>query len=474
MGADDTRADAGADASALRDVLDGIGRFCPQTRSALLAWLDRPADELIAEHWRHFEAPRSAHAHQARALFDAELVRTLRHQGMPAPEADRVAGTFRRCPVYQTGPHSELLLDPVAFHALLLTGRGAQQAGLDVILFYACGQITLETRAGVGPGWISLGADRVNVFGLSRGALARTGVCGLVEPVTYRLELPAEPRGAQLVARLPYLARLRELLVGRTFEGADAAFRGANALLWGDWGADRMAKLVVINDDFFRRLVAAHLRTPTLLRTLLFCPDRLARMEAAAERVHARYGGAFSSDATDLFWALRDRRLRPLRLLDGALREHEISGRPRAGADSVTVPFRPDVVADGLEAGTLFPNLLVIYGAGSILSRDRVLGGLRMVGYYPQFHEVYLESLDPGSSEEQALAEDLRSERAYRWCMAVHGASEHPLERLSAQPAPDAAALIAADAARSLRELTGGLRGFRRHPEWSAIFAAPR
>jgi hypothetical protein len=317
--------------------------------------------------------------------------------------------------------------------------------------------------------------NRVNVFGLSRGALARTGVCGLVEPVTYRLELPEGAQGAQLAARLPYLIRLRELLVGRTFEGADAAFRGANALLWEDWGADRMAKLVVINDDFFRRLVAAHLRAPTVLRTLLFCPERRARMAAAAERVRARYGGAFSSDATDLFWALRDRRLRPLRLAGGALREHELAGGLRAGVDSVTVPFRPDVVADGLEAGTLFPNLFVIYGAGSILSRDRVLGGLRMVGYYPQFHEIYLESLDPGSGEERALAEDLRAERAHRWCMAVHGASEHPLERLSAQlPAPDAAAMIAADASRSLRELTGGLRGFRRHPEWSAIFAAPR
>ena len=457
---------------ALTEVLDGLGRFCPQTRAALLEWLDRPADEFIANHWQRFEAPRSAYALQARALFDAELANTLRIQGLPVAEVHRVVDTFRRRPVYQTGPHSELLLDPVAFHSLLLTGRGAQKAGLDVILFYACGQITLETRTGVGPGWLSPGPDRVNVFGMSRSTLARTGVCGLVEPVTYRLDLPKGDRGTELAGRLPYLVRLRELLVGQTFEGADAAFRRANALLWKDWGADRMAELVVINDDFFRRLVAAHLRAPTALRTLLFDPERRARMESVAERVHARHGGAFSSDATRFFWALRDRRLRPLRIVDGALREHERSGRPRVGADSVVVPFQPDAVADGLESGTLFPNLLVIYGAGSIISRDRVLGGLRMVGYYPQLHEVYLESLDPGSEEERALAGDLRSELAYRWCMAVHGTSEHPLERLSAQmPVPDATAMITADASRSLRELTGELRGFRRHPEWSTIFS---
>ena len=448
-----------------QEALAALRVTAPRLSSEVEAHLNLPLSMFLKRQWTT-TLPKSSLSEAAFSLF-LKRFKTLLHTQLPERDVFAALEDFIAAPVVQTGPHSDLFLDPTAFHTMIFSALGAQAASRKYVFTYTCGSVTFETKAKFGPGWIGVESYYLNLFGLSRKKLARSTVSAYRKPVQFAIPDLKEIR--KILDRQPYLGDFLNLLPADVFPCAEAAFEAANHALWKSWGGEDTAKLVTICDDFYADLLADFLDSEyQVFDRLMFTQAGRDRLNAVVRSIKASDAGFFFSEATDFFWLLREGRFRPMRVYEDTLRES--CGGSEAG-ESIPLDRRHIVAA--LRDRKLMPNLLLIYAASSIIPQIRALGGLRLLGYYPLYHRCIRDVLETGEPAERDLYDELSADPQLGWCMAIKVGGRDPFDwmtELSAGEQVDA--LVRKFGAESLRSVTDGLVAFHRHPEWGQLVKA--
>ena len=267
-------------------VLAAIEACCPR----LHRLLDRHASTTVSDYaallWQTgLHEP--AYAVAARRYVVAALRRHLETEtALNAEERRDALEQFERVPVFQTSDHAQVVIDPGMFSSNLVYHLGAKRVGCRYLFVNACSTATLETRAGIGPGWLTVQGSRVNVFGLSRAALARRSVCAVSDPVRFRFTTPASalPPGEVAV-----LQELSALLGGSEYPSPARAFAAANATLWHALTRSDPTAMVYTDDALTASLTATYLdNADTVLSRLLFDVRARARLEEIMASTLAR------------------------------------------------------------------------------------------------------------------------------------------------------------------------------------------
>ena len=350
-------------------------------------------------------------------------------------------------------------MDRITFDALLLAWLGAVENGLSAFFGFMGTTMTMETVGQEGPGWLDVGDDKVNLFGMGRHKLCRKSVCA-AGPVSLN------KRALEAVGDETDASRwLGTLLASqdKVFATAADALTELNGDLVADWDRSGMVRPVFIDDRLAASAMARHLDDDgSLLSRLLFEPARRQRLDHALQEAASGPFGRFLPNATDYFWGIREERVRKLVLENGRLIEPD---RPHG----VSIPFERLHLRQALLDGVLLPNLFLMFLVLAILPRVRVVGGLRQIGYVALFHSILLAALDENAPEERDLAAELQV-RENAWGMRVIDEQISVREQLAGLPEgalfPD---LLRQYRLRTFAETTDDLKLVRENARWRKI-----
>lgn len=374
--------------------------------------------------------------------------------GYSTDEARQARDEFTQTPVLQTGPHCHLLIEPDAFytHHFSLLGLKAHERRWH--FWYGCSTVKLTESARKGPGWLRVGDDVVNVFGLSRRRMEKLSACG-VEGEPIRFKPVAAPEAG---ADGDEMRMLASMLPQGDFTSPAEAIRTANIGLW-KRGIGNDIHLLQLDDFDVADLLADHLDDASSWLATHLCEEQgfgenllsgLARLDDGPWRGWIRR-------TTDLFWELSDGRLGPLQYREGKV--------PLLSGNS-SVSFDPRSLAAALRRRRIVPSLLVTFLVLSVLPGIRVLGGCRQIVYYPLMRHVIAAALDRCGC--RALSADLDCDRSpglwgHRVLKPEVG---NPLRELTAS---DIGGRLARFGALPLEEACGDLASFRKDTHWAAI-----
>ena len=299
-------------------------------------------------------------------------------------------------PVLQTGPHCFLIVDPEAFYTHLFSALGLSSHKRRWHLYFGCSTVKFTERPGKGPGWLDVGGELVNVFGLSKRRMGSTSLCGRNGPYHFDLSRHTESATNRNVAWL------RTELPEAAFPTAAEAIIAANQALWKK-SFPLSLQLLQFNDTDVGDLIADHFDDPDswLSRRFVGNDQAAEKMLAIIDALNEGPWAGWIRRTTDFFWGLIDGRIIPLRLDRGALTASTHS--------SFRVPFTPEHLARSLRQRELVPNLLMIALVASILPGVRLLGGSRQTIYHPLMRYVVAAALD--ANHDRALLAAMREDR---------------------------------------------------------------
>ena len=440
------------------EVLAVLSLLCPEVVRDIEQNWNAPVSDYARHLWRPVARPASGPAIAARSIL-----RDVLHQRLAAimqpEEVGKALDEFEHIPVIQSGLHCLLLMDRITFDALLLAWLGGVETGLSAFVGFMGTTMTMETVGQEGPGWLDVGDDKVNLFGMGRHKLCRKSVCA-AGPVSLN-KRALEAVGDETDAR----SWLGTLLASqdKVFATAADALTELNGDLVADWDRSGMARPVFIDDRLAASAMARHLDDDgSLLSRLLFEPARRQRLDHALQKAALGPFGRFLPNATDYFWGIREERVRKLVLENGRLIEAD---RPHG----VSIPFERLHLRQALLDGVLLPNLFLMFLVLAILPRVRVVGGLRQIGYVALFHSILLNALDESAPEERDLAAEL-AVRENAWGMRVIDEQISVREQLAGLPEgalfPD---LLRQYRLRTFAETTDDLKLVRENARWRKI-----
>ncbi|MGO6747602.1 hypothetical protein ACCS93_34980 [Rhizobium ruizarguesonis] len=376
--------------------------------------------------------------------------------GANKDDAEHASRQIASSPVMQTGPHCHLLIEPDAFYTHLFSALGLIAHARRWHICYSSSTVKFIERSKKGPGWLSLGGEIVNVFGLSRSHMDPYNICGFNRPYRFKL---ARQNGAPDGASV---ARLKAILPDMEFPSAAEAIKSANQTLWRGAFPPSL-RLLQFDDIDAADLVADHFEDNASWMSTRFAGDGLfaENILRAIDQLNAGPWAGWIRRTTDFFWGLEDGRIIPLRLRGGVLK-----GAPPSIGE---VWFDPETIAASLRQRKLVPNLLTTFLVTSILPGVRALGGCRQAVYYPLMR--YLVATALKASGERELLDALRGdERPGMWGHRVlrpNGGS--PFMELEENGA--ALKLAANYGSLSLRDAAGDLVSFTSDPIWSELSA---
>lgn len=302
--------------------------------------------------------------------------------GYSSAQASDAQKQLWQSPVLQTGPHCHLLVEPDAFYTHLFSLMGLRAHRLRWHFWYGTSTVKFIESARKGPGWLHVGADTLNVFGLPRSRMDAFSVCGIREDRLYFQLTGAAKTG-------PDSSDVREIscrLPSSGYLSAADAIKAANLCLWDEIGSSDN-KLLQLDDFDVADLIAdhledtsswlsAHLCTGTQIGKILI--ENIADLDAGPWKGWVR-------TTTDLFFGLLGGKLVPLRLRGSTL----VDGT-RGAFD---IPFDAKTLANALHQRVIVPGLLLTFLVLSILPGTRVLGGCRQTIYYPLMRYVVAMAL---------------------------------------------------------------------------------
>lgn len=440
------------------DILAVLSLLCPEVVRDIEQNWNAPVSDYARHLWRPVARPGSAPSIAARSILRDVLQQRL--GAIMQPEAiDKALDEFDHRPVIQSGLHCLLLMDRITFDALLLAWLGAVENGLSAFFGFMGTTMTMETTGREGPGWLDVGDDKVNLFGMGRHKLCRKSACA-AGPVTLNGRA-LETVGNETDAR----SWLGTLLAsqGKVFATAADALTELNEDLVADWDRSGMARPVFVDDRLAATVVARHLEDEgSLLSRLLLKPPRRRRLDHALQEAASGPFGRFLPNATAYFWGIREQRVRKLVLENGRLIEPD---RPHG----LSILFERPHLQQALLDGMLLPDLFLMFLALAILPRVRVVGGLRQIGYVALFHSILLAALDENAPEERDLAAELQV-RENAWGMRVIDEKISVREQLASLPEgalfPD---LLRQYRLRTFAETTDDLKPVRENARWRKI-----
>ncbi|MGO4568709.1 hypothetical protein AB4Z52_27565 [Rhizobium sp. 2YAF20] len=388
--------------------------------------------------------------------FRAFVTRIALRSGANQDDAEEASRQIAASPVMQTGPHCHLLIEPDAFYTHLFSALGLTAHAHRWHICYSSSTVKFTEKSKKGPGWLSLGGEVVNVFGLSRSRMVPYSICGFKGP--YRFTMAGRNGGPTN----PAFARLKAILPDMEFPSAAEAIKAANQILWRR-SFPASLKLLQFDDIDVADLVAEHFEDPASWLSVCFVGDGLFAEGILREMdlLNAGPWAGWIRQTTDFFWGLVDGRILPLRLRDGVL-----SG----GSPSIPeVRCDPESIATSLRQRKLVPNLFMTFLVMSILPGVRVLGGCRQTVYYPLMRHLLATALE--SSGDRDLLDALRAdERPGMWGHRVLRPKDgSPFMEIEENGA--ALELAARYSARSLEDAAGDLVSFTSDPIWAELSA---
>jgi len=443
------------------EILAVLSLLCPEVVSDIERNWDKPVSEYARHLWRPVAKPASGPAIAARSTL-RKVLHDRMSPLMQPEEIGRALQEFEQRPVIQSGLHCLLLMDRITFDALLLAWLGAVESGMSAFLGFVGTTMTMETVGKEGPGWLDIGSEKINLFGMGRHKLCRKSVC-VAGPVS--LNRSALEAADDATDRGRWLGTLLSS-ADKSFPTAADALTALNEDLVADWDRSGSARPVFIDDRLAAAAMAGHLEDEeSLLSRLLFDPHRRKRLEQALQEAAEGPYGRFLPNATDYFWGIREERVRKLVLEDGRLAESE---RPRG----LSVPFERAHVRQALLDGVLLPNLFVMFLVLGILPRVRMVGGLRQIGYVALFQSILLAALDESMPEECDLAAELQV-RENAWGMRVIDEKISVRDQLAAAgPGELFPELLRQYRSRTFAEVTDDLKLVRENARWRKIARA--
>ncbi len=377
-------------------VLDLIGTLFP--------WIDDFRQRSLADYAREAfdtEPHRSMCGvrQHAMSLFQRSIFRAGRKAGLVDDRVRAIAAEIVRAPVMQAGPHLHLLIEPDAYYTHLFSLMGLRAHRRSAYLSYAVSTVKFVERGRKGPGWLKIGGDAINVFGLSRSQMIPYSILARNGP--YRFALKNVDGGGN---DSDLVARLRSILPQGEYPSAASAIKYANLHLWKRYFDPDIAFLQ-IDDEDVADLVVDHLQDKSswLARNLFVnCGFVRGLLSSVDDLANGPWEG-WLKNSTDLFWGSDRGRLFPLRVVGHRLE----AGR----AEDCSLVFEVDAVIEALQARKIIPNLLLMFIVTAILPGIRVLGGSRHTVYYPLMRHAFSRALTMEGQLELAatIAADHRS-----------------------------------------------------------------
>jgi len=432
--------------------------ICPEVALDITSHWRKPVTDYAGHLLRPVPPPRSGIAVRSRSILRQTLGDRVRAT-LPAADHDNVLAAFDRHPVVQAGVHSQLLFDRITFNAFLLGWLGAAEQRLPAFFVFTGTTVTMETVGKEGPGWLDLGDQQINLFGMGRHKLCRQSVAG-AGPVS----LNAEALGSAASTH-PGLDRLLDH-AGRKWGNAADAMADLNGHLVSSWDEAKTPGPVFFDDRHAALALARHLDDEDgLITRLLTDPTRRTALEQALEAAAEGPFGRFLPIATTHFWGVRERRVRKMAVAEGRLIEVD---RPHG----VSVPLERRALRDALLNGILLPNLFFLFLVMSLLPRVRVLGGFRQIGYVPVFQSVLRGLLDRENAGEAALLDELATHEN-AWGMRVIEEPQSVFTQIGNHPA----GLLLSDLRQAysqhlLADATDGLRLLSESSRWRKLARA--
>jgi hypothetical protein len=391
----------------------------------------------------------------AMVRFRAFVTRVALRSGANQRDAEQASRQIAASPVIQTGPHLHLLIEPDAFYTHLFSALGLTAHAHRWHICYSSSTVKFIEKSKKGPGWLSLGGEVVNVFGLSRSRMDPYSICGFNGP--YRFTLAGQNGGGSANAAA---VRLKAILPDTDFPSAADAIKAANQSLWRRSFPPSL-RLLQFDDIDVADLVAEHFEDPVSWMSSRFSVDgRFAeRILRAIDRLNTGPWTGWIRQTTDFFWGLEGGKIFPLRLHGGILSSRSSS--------ILEVRFDPESIAASLRQRKLVPNLLMTFLVTSILPGVRVLGGCRQTVYYPLMRYLLTTALDVSSDRE--LLDALRAdERPGMWGHRVLRPKDgSPFMEVEESGA--AMEVAARYGARPLEDAAGDLVSFTGDPIWAEL-----
>lgn len=383
--------------------------------------------------------------------------RAARRSGYDEEDAHSAAAELLAAPVMQTGPHAMLLVEPDAFYTHLFSLLGLMSHGRQWHITYSVSTSAFKESAKKGPGWLRVGGETLNVFGLPRKRLIGSSIACLNGPYRFALS-----NSRHEIAPNAPAARLLDNLPACEFStGAEAIKMGNQALWHGRFAAP--ANLLQLDDFDIADLIADHLDDPQSWLSAHFFGGRMAALSILDEtdRLNAGPWAGWVRRTTDLFWGLEKDRVAPLHLEDGALKSTR--------SPSFRVGFTPEDLAAALRERTILPGMFIAYLVVSILPGVRVLGGCRQTVYLPLMR--YLASIGVELSGDKGLLTELERDKLPGvWGHRVlKPADADPFQEI--ERAGGVAALLAQYASVTLEQASGDLASFTTDPIWAEMSA---
>lgn len=420
---------------------------------------DRPlgayASEVYSVERFHTESTTRVHA---RSLLRICFERAARRSGYTDKEAQAAGRELLACPVLQTGSHCLLLFEPDAFYTHLFSLMGLMAHSRNWHITYSVSTSSFNERAKKGPGWIRIGGETLNLFGLPRSRMDGGRIGCLNGPYRYALT-----NAKRQTAPNPSAIRLLAALPDTEFRSAAEAIKAGNHALW-DRVFPPSVKLLQLDDFDVADLIADHLENSDSWMATQFVGDGVVAKSILAmlDQLNAGLWAGWVRQSTDFFWRLEEHRVVPLRLVMGRLRADK--------ASCFEVEFIPSRLAAALRTRAILPSLFTAFLVISILPGTRVLGGCRQVVYYPLMR--YLTSIGiQQSGDVDLLAAMLADERSGVWGHRVLLRPEpDPLHEMEA--AGGVPTLLSSYADLALSRSSGDLESFTRDRMWSRLASA--
>lgn len=386
-------------------------------------------------------------------LQDA-VIRAALRAGYGHQEAKAVAEELYASPVVQTGPHCLMLYEPDAFYTHLFSLLGLRAHSRKWHVAYAGSTMSFNESAKKGPGWLRIGGEPLNVFGLARSRMDGSSICCSNGPFRF-----AFTNAAGQIAPNAAAADLLAYLPSSSFSTAAEAIKTANTVLW-EQKFSSAAKLLQLDDFDLADLIADHLDSPTSWLTSAFFADGGAEhMLQVIEELNGGPWQGWIRRTTDFFWHVGRDRIQPLRLEDGFLRN--------ASSVCVSMEFSPSSISRALRQRSLLPNLFMAFLVLSILPGIRALGGCRQTVYLPLMR--YLAATAIARSGDRTLLDELRNDdRPSLWGHRIlRPADADPFLELERRASVED--LLARYSQMPLTLASGDLASFTGDPIWGHI-----
>lgn len=445
-----------------KKLITNLSDYCPDISKYIEEYYDKPLNEYLKALWSNKITPLSNYAKNARKHFltqiKFQLAKTHSEQNL-----DVILNEFEKNPVFQTGPHCQLITDPATFYTTIFTAMGAHSMGNQYFFNYHCSTITLDGFNKGGPGWIKIGDKAYKVFkDVARKRMAKTAVFALKN---INANMDVDILDKHSLAEKKYFDDVSSVINNLpNYNSAVDIFAAGSQKLWSLWNkGTSIPSPIYFNDYFMSELLSIHiLDQESFVRRIIFDLDFQAKLESELHLQHQSKIGNMLPKYGFYLWDSTGTKVVPLVFKDGNLYNEK---------NDYYVPFDPQIISDKLKQGKIFPNLFIVFLMTSILPCYRVLGGLHQLSYYQLWHNALIKTLKKDSGlQSQLLYKDIISETRNAWGFHVFEEPDSICDLLTKyKEGVQISEIINQYSQTTLASTTDNLKPLRVYPRWGQL-----